>query len=155
MVSALTTSDNVRTYLEENLSAKLRPHAQEILQAISEMGSEDPSEWNQDFGLINRILSIAGMSDAATNQKTVIAGINKIAKLAKGGLIVVGDTVTVPSSTLDRIMASIDGMHQEMVSQSRTDFPPMPRINCKDCQYFQVCTKEIILQEADEDERAQ
>ena len=149
---ALVRTPGINNYLEENLSAKLRPHAEEILDAISEMASDTPSEWGQDYGLVNRVLDIVGLSDAATNKKTVVAGINKIAKLTKGGLITVGDTVYVPSETLDTILERIDVMHTEMVEQSRTELPAMPRIECKDCQYFQVCTKELIVPGGDDDE---
>ena len=148
----LVESEDVLNYLSNNMSAKLRPHAREILQTISEMGSEDPAEWDGDEFLINRILDICGMSQAKSNRDTVAAGLRKISKLVKGGLIVVGDKVEVPSDTLDSIMETIDRMHAEMVEQSRTGFPAAPRTNCENCQYFSVCTKDIIVPEADSDE---
>ena len=134
------------------MSAKLRGFVPEILEAISILGSEDPSEWSSDYGLKMRVLEIVGLSDAKTNVKTVESGLNKIAKCSKGGLVIVGDRVEVPETTLNSIMARIDQMHSEMVEQSRTELPPTPRIDCKDCQYYSVCTKELIVPEADDDE---
>ena len=148
----LVNSEDVRDYLSDNMSAKLKNHAAEILQVISEMASDDPAVWDKDEGLQNRVLEIAEMSQAKSNRDTVAAGLRKIAKLVKGGLIVVGDRVEVPSDTLDTIMGTIDRMHDEMVQQSRTGFPPTPHTSCEDCQYFSVCTKDIIVPEADSDE---
>ena len=148
----IVESDDVRSFLETNMSAKLRGFVPEILEAISILGSEDPSEWSSDYGLKMRVLEIVGLSDAKTNVKAVESGLNKIAKCSKGGLVIVGDRVEVPETTLNSIMARIDQMHSEMVEQSRTELPPTPRIDCKDCQYYSVCTKELIVPEADDDE---
>ncbi|MBE6528619.1 MAG: PD-(D/E)XK nuclease family protein [Thermoplasmata archaeon] len=149
----ITRSSHTRAFLEANMSKNLRSHARAILDIIAEIASDDPADWSGDEGLITNILSIAGLSDCKTNRKTVVAGINKIANLGKGGLVVTEQCVEVPETTLETIMARISEMHKEMRAQSIEGFPAAPKVVCEECRYYQVCTREIIVpEEVDYDE---
>lgn len=152
MKDALVSNTELKDILSVKMSAKMRDHVDRILEIIADMGSDDPSDWDKDMGLVNSILDALGLKNGSTNISTVQAGLRKIAGYAKGGLIITDTCVDVPETTLSATMARIDEMHAQMMEQSRKEFPASPRVDCKNCQYFKVCTKEILIPEGDSDE---
>ncbi len=149
----ITRDPKVRDILSMTLSKKLKDHTDEILAIIDEMGSEDPNDWDKDEAMINRIADIVGLKISNKDTKSTIErGLRKIAKFSKDGLVVIDDTINVPMSTLESTINTIDSMHAQMVEQSLVEFPPAPRIDCKNCQYRSVCTKDVILSAGDSNE---
>jgi hypothetical protein len=92
---------------DDALSQKLLPHASEIVDAISEIGSEDPRDWDTDDALIKGILSVCGLNDNKSNRKVVCPGIRKISRHVINGMPVVGVYVDIPMSVFDEIMECI------------------------------------------------
>jgi len=133
-----------RTYLSQILSKDLRGHVDEILDTIAELGSSGPDDWDKDVGLVNAVIGAIGKKVNKTNVETVTRGLRKISGCTQSGLLVYGLSMTLTPEYMDGIMDEISKMHELMKEQSYTDFPADPRGKCKDCPFFQVCTKEPI-----------
>ena len=149
---AIVTNPEIRDNLRINFSAKLRDHADDILDTIKEMGSDDPSEWSTDEGLIVNILDVCGMKDNKTNRGAVIPGLKKVAKFSRKSLVPINNTVVITEGTLDSIMGTVDDMYELMNEQSLEYFPPKPRKSCDKCEYRSVCTKDVVSARGDDDE---
>ena len=137
-------SEGFHEYLGEKLSKNLRPNVDAIMGVISEMGSEDITEWEKDEALVNNVMDAVGMNRTNTNTKTVRSGLKKIAGYAKDGVIRYGSNIEMTEEFLSSVLETISAMHETMKEQSRTELPPAPRLKCTECPYFSVCTKEAI-----------
>ena len=152
IVETMTSSSGFRQFLHVELSQDLRGRADDIMDILAGMDLPDPSEWDGNLSIVNEIMSGLGMKDTKTNRQNVERGVRKIASFSMNGLLSYGDTVEVTPEYMERTMDRLTALHSEMVEQSRTGYPAAPRIDCKRCQYFQVCTKEVIDLGGDSDE---
>ena len=146
----MTSSKEYREFLSQDLSKTLRDHTDDILDTIQERGSEDPSSWDSDMGLVYAILGVIGKSDAKTNVDNVQKGLRKIAGYSKSGLLSFGTTIILTPEYVETVMKEIARMHAEMRERGFDDYPASPRNNCKECPFFQVCTREPIVLEEDD-----
>ena len=153
---AIVGSTGLREFLGTAMSKNLREKVDIIMEVIDEMASEDISAWDQDEGLVRSIVSAVGLSLRNKDDiQTVKRGLRKIMGLAKGGLIRYGTAIEMTEPFLHSVLDMVSDMHDRMKEQSRTDFPPAPRIKCSDCKYISVCTKDPVDLGGDNDERAE
>jgi hypothetical protein len=149
----MVTSRRFREYLRGALNSTLCDYTDEIMDLVGEIGGEDPGEWKQDSSLIGAIITdVLGKNDNPSNRKTVTGGLSKITDPAKFGMLAYQNIVEIPRVKLEQIMSVIEDMHDQMMAQSKTEFPPVPLKKCKECTYFSVCTKEPIQLEVNTDE---
>jgi hypothetical protein len=143
----IVSSKPLRAFLSEYLSKDLRQDVDGLMSVIQEMAGDDPAEWDKDAAMV------AAINDRlSTKSKSTEPGLRKIASLVKGGILSYGSIIEMPQTELDSRMQKISEMHDLMIEQSKVEFPAQPRQKCKDCQYFSVCTKEIIDVGGDTDE---
>ncbi|MBE6518467.1 MAG: PD-(D/E)XK nuclease family protein [Thermoplasmata archaeon] len=135
----VVSSRPFRAFLAGYLSKELRNDVDSLMSVIQELGGEDPAYWDQDTVLVAAINNRLGIKSS-----TIEPGLRKIASLTKGGILSYGSIIEMPQSELDSRMQRISDMHSLMIEQSKVEFPSQPRQKCKDCQYFSVCTKEVI-----------
>ena len=140
----MVSSNGLRAALGLQLSKDYREHADVIMDAIGEMGSESPSDWSEDEGLRNTILSRIGLNPTGSNHSNLAKALNKVAKHCRIGIVFYGNSIEIPQDTLKGILEEIVRYHSKMVEQSSTEFPAEPRIGCEGCNYLSVCTKDII-----------
>lgn len=138
----------------EALKKELKPFAREILDAIADTATGDVKEWKNDPAVQNAVIAAADIKkDPAKSASTAIS---KLEKMISGGISAVEGTIEVPRETLDRFLEDLDRMHEEAVSYSLTEFPARPVINCRDCDFFEACTMDVIraqdIKGGDEDE---
>ncbi|MBR4685715.1 MAG: PD-(D/E)XK nuclease family protein [Candidatus Methanomethylophilaceae archaeon] len=143
----IVSSKPLRAFLSDYLSKDLRQDVDGLMSVIQEMAGDDPAEWDKDAAMV------AAINDRLnTKSKSTEPGLRKIASLVKGGILSYGSIIEMPQTELDSRMQKISEMHDLMIEQSKVEFPAQPRQKCKDCQYFSVCTKEIIDVGGDTDE---
>jgi len=148
----IVTNADVRNTLEEELSQKFKEHVPEVLSVIEDLATDDIYTWDQDYALITNILDAVGLNDNKTNRGAAESAVRKISKLVSSGMITTNYSLLIPNETLDEVMEHVSELHDEMLKQSKTDFPPAPRVKCKDCRFYSVCTREAIDLGGDSDE---
>ncbi len=148
----IVSERDVLKTLQDNLSQKFKEHVPEILSVIEDMASDDADNWSQDYALITNVLDAAQLKDNKTNRGYAESAVKKITKLTSFGMVITDYSLLIPETTLDEIMNGISDMHKQMLVQSKTEFPPTPRVKCKDCAFYSVCTREVIELGGDYDE---
>ncbi|TQS79882.1 MAG: hypothetical protein A3205_03660 [Methanomassiliicoccales archaeon Mx-03] len=151
LMDLMLSDESLRADLESDLRKEFKPHVREILDAIADMATGDPADWASDAALVRRVSEIAGIGgkDADKNTRTAI---NKIASRLKGGMMTTADSITIPRETLDGFLAAVDRMHSDAIARSLTELPAKPVVKCRDCEYFQACTSDVIPIDEEEGE---
>ncbi|MGN0098855.1 MAG: hypothetical protein ACI38Y_05990, partial [Candidatus Methanomethylophilaceae archaeon] len=150
-LDCLFSSIHVRRYLSENLSGTFREHADTIVDILREMAGPDPGAWSSDDGMMNAILDACGLKPTKTNLKSVRPAVNKVAKCISGGCVITPGSLEIPSEHASEFADILREMHREMLEQRRTDFPARPISPCEGCDYYRICTKDIVVLEDDSD----
>jgi hypothetical protein len=119
-----------------------------------EAGVQNHAYWKNDTVLISSLLSIFGMNENPSNTKKVATALNKLARIISAGMFVEnGADLAVPSDTMERFLSRVDEDQVCASKQYFSVFPQEPKIDCGDCDFFKVCTWNIVnLEGGDEDE---
>ena len=96
-----------------------------------------------DMGVINHVLDTVPIKDKEP-QKSVATALKYLEKMLAGRMIVTETTVEVPTGTLDAFLELVDTMHEEAVRLSKTELPARPVIDCRDCDFFEACTRDVV-----------
>jgi len=107
-------------------------------------GLEKSRDWADDEGLISSILSSLGMNDNKTNRSNIAGGLKAVHKIIAHGILLFEDEIVIPIDVLDEFLKGVDEAHETASYQSCSSFPPEPRINCRKCNFFKVCTRDPI-----------
>ena len=150
-IECLFASTHVRMHLSEDLSASYRENVDVIMGVLEEMGGPDPATWPSDENMLSAILDACGMKVNKTNLKTVRSAVNKVVKCISGGCILTPGSLEIPSDHALEFADTLAEMHREMLEQRRTDFPARPIAPCEGCEYYSICTKDIVVLEDDSD----
>ena len=67
-------------------------------------------------------------------------------------MITTPDSIVIPRETLDGFLAAVDRMHSEAIARSLTELPAKPVVNCRECEYYQACTSDVIPIDEEEGE---
>lgn len=65
-------------------------------------------------------------------------------------MIATDNVLIVPTETLEDFNRMVDEMHSEAIEGSRTGFPAEPKIECKNCDFYKICTAQIVSVEGGE-----
>jgi hypothetical protein len=116
-------------------------------------GVDSCTSWGDDKALISSIADILGMG-TKSGQEAIKSSLKDLSEIVSSGMFEDGTKVIVPSDTLERFLSIVDKDHDAASKQIYTEFPADPRMNCKKCSFFRVCTKDkmIELDEVDADE---
>jgi hypothetical protein len=146
----------IRMRAESELSAKFRPFAAEVLNAVSDSaGGLRPEEWRDDADMVQAVLRAANLNDTKTNRLDAQRAIGKIAGFFRSGIAYDDRRVDIPREALDEFYEMAERMHDDAIRYACTRFPAEPKVRCSDCRYFYACTGDKPSLEADSDERAQ
>jgi hypothetical protein len=149
-------NETIRMMAETKLSAKFRPFAQGVLNAISDnMGGLGPEQWREDPDIIQAVLRAAGLNDNKTNRKDAAAAVGKVASCFLAGSVCDEERVEIPLDALNEFYDMARSMHDDAIRYACTRFPAKPRIKCSDCSYFSACTSDRPSLEDEGDERPQ
>jgi hypothetical protein len=110
---------------------------------------KDHSSWRNDEPLIASILGALGISDAKTNRDNVSKILRKLSDIISSGMFVDVDEIAIPSDTLEKFLSMIDKDHDLASAQTYTEFPASPRRNCSECDFYKVCTRDVIELDGD------
>ncbi|MDR0309685.1 MAG: PD-(D/E)XK nuclease family protein, partial [Candidatus Methanoplasma sp.] len=113
-------------------------------EAAFSRGSEDCASWKDDTGLISSVVDAVGMNGTATNRKIVSGALKKLSDIISAGMHIDRDTVVIPSDTLEKFLSCVDEHHELVTQQYYSEFPASPRVDCNGCDYFRVCTRDVV-----------
>jgi hypothetical protein len=122
-----------------------------FVNAVFDAGTDSCGSWMNDEGLISSITGILGMKNK-NELGAVPKALKKIAAIVSSGMFDEGKEIIVPADTLERFLSLVDKDHDSASRQTYTEFPAAPRINCSQCKFFRVCTKDILELEAGDDD---
>lgn len=137
--------------LREELKKDMREHAEAIIDAVAGTASGDPSGWRNDPAVVNAVVENAGLTGNNAEKDASVA-IGKLASHIMNGMVVTTGSVEVPSKVLDAFLEMVDALHSQAVEKSLTDFEAMPKVDCRKCDYFEACTRDVIEVEGGEDD---
>ena len=124
--------------------AKVKEGWTSFVNRAFDEGADNCAEWKNNEALISSLLSILGMNDTATNRKNVSGALKKLSDIIQDGMICSENKVIVPSDTIEEFLSFIDKDHNRASTQKYTVFPATPRRNCSKCDFFKVCTLDVI-----------
>lgn len=145
----LFASSHVREHLSDNLSSKYREHVDVIMDVLEDMGGSEPQDWSRDEAMMSAILDACGQNVTKTNLKDVRAAVNKVAKCISGGCIMTPSSLEIPTENASSFADALRDMHRTMLDQRVTDFPAQPISPCGGCDYYRICTRDIVVLEDD------
>ncbi|MBQ8178938.1 MAG: PD-(D/E)XK nuclease family protein [Candidatus Methanomethylophilaceae archaeon] len=145
-------SRRLRSQLAGSINAKFRERSDLFLDTLLDTAVGEVSDWDSDHAVLTALLEVMGMNDNKTNRGTVAASVRRVTGCVQGGMLVTDTAVEVPEPVLDAFSAFVRAMHDRMMLQSGTDLPAEPRGNCRDCRYFQACTREVVKVEGGSDD---
>lgn len=149
LMDCFFSSEEVRDQLDRTLSKAMSPYRDQILQAIQLSENTDPSSWRNDQ-MITAVMNCCSLKDTTTNRKNIGGAISKVAGIIAGRLIATDNVLIVPTETLEDFNRMVDEMHSEAMEGSRTGFPAEPKIECKNCDFYKICTAQIVSVEGGE-----
>ena len=115
-----------------------------FVDRLISFGLEKSSDWADDEGLISSIISSLGMNDNKTNRNNVVGGLKAVHKFIASGILLFKDEIVIPIDVLNDFLKDVDEAHERASYQSCSSFPPEPRINCRRCNFFKVCTRDPV-----------
>lgn len=121
-----------------------------FISVLTDFGIDKYPFWKTNDVLISSVLSAVGLKDGGTNRSNAAIALNKIAGVVASGFFAEDKEVIVPSDTLERFLAGVDEDHTVASEQYYSDFPAAPRRNCRNCDFFKACTRDITDLEGDE-----
>ncbi len=138
---AMRNSAALEDAVREGLRKELKDYTAALIAVAADCAEGDPSKWREDQALVEAIIERTGLKikDA---RKVVGTAIGKLASKLTAGMIVTDKLVEVPRGTLDRFLEMLDIMHREATELSLTDLPARPVIDCRKCDFFEVCTRD-------------
>ena len=149
VLDCLFNSIELRESLSETLSKDYRSKVDCIMDALRSHTDVEPQAWSSDEEICNDVLRSCGMNINATNSKSVRSAIDKVVKRIDGMFVDAGDVLVVPSDSIDVFTERLQEMHDMAIEQSLTEFPATPRSSCEKCEFYQICTKDVIVLEED------
>lgn len=113
-----------------------------FVQRISDTVSGPSSTWaDQTDAIVNAV-----KGDFKTKEDTVRNAVNVVLDIMQKGIAGSDTEVVVSREALDRFLEEVSRVYSEIsrLSVSKDGFPPKPAIDCKDCDFYSICTKEVI-----------
>ena len=117
-----------------------------------EAGVDSHETWKEDERLISSVLNVLGLKNNKGNTDMVSGALKKLSDIIADGMYSDENSVIVPSDTMEDFLSLIDRDHISASAQKYTDFPPAPRRNCGKCDFFKVCTRDVIVLDTQEGE---
>ena len=113
-----------------------------FVQLISDNVTGPSATWSNQLDTIVNAIKGEFKTKEDTVRNAVVAVLNIMQKGVAGSRT----EVIVSTETLDRFLEELDRIYSEIVrmSVSEEGFPAKPIIDCKRCDYYSICTKEII-----------
>lgn len=153
-------SPALREAFRNKVKKDFKPVSDEILDAALDSADDDFLRMGEDgevkllstdVGVINHVLDTVPIKDKEP-QKSMATALGYLEKLLTGRMVVTDTTVEVPSETLEAFLEMVDTMHEEAVRLSRTELPARPVIDCRDCDFFEACTRDVVNVKGGEDD---
>ncbi len=139
---AMRNSVVLEDAMREGLRKELKDHAAALIAVAADCAEGEPSKWREDQALVEAFVKRTGFKIKDT-KKVVGTAIGKLASKLIAGMIVTDGLVEVPRGTLDRFLERLNTMHHEAVDLSLTELPARPVIDCRKCDFFEACTRDV------------
>ena len=144
----MSESTALREEVRRKLKESMKDHADAVVDAVAETARGGPEGWRSDQAVVNAVVERAGLSGKSASKDAEVA-IGYLADCIVGGMVVTRRSVEIPREMLDGFLESVDRMHAEAVEASTGYLPAKPRIDCRDCDYFEACTRQVLTVEED------
>ena len=106
----------------------------------------DPTEkWEMNGELISALLSATGMNDVESKRSPVKSAVKKTQPFITSGMGIANGRLIIPQDTLERFLRTVDELHIKASGEMALGFSLSPRGDCRKCDFFDVCTHEVIL----------
>ena len=104
-----------------------------------------PEEWVANASLNDSIMESMVLKETKGNRGVVEGALKKLLKIYDKDYWSSGNTVYIPKDSMNRFIEKLNEDYRSANIMMDTDFPPMPRKDCKNCSFVSVCTKEPIV----------
>lgn len=141
LLGCIAESQQLRRDLITEFRTELKDKADTFVDAFVPVArGVETEKWNSDPVILSTVGAAVGVKPGK-EQKDLVPALNKLCKHIKGGTLVTESSIEVPATVLDAFMETVDQLHSQAMSMILTDYPATPRADCRDCQYFQACTR--------------
>ena len=115
-----------------------------FVEIINRIATGPRSEWMFDDVLIKAIADEFEYRLNQSGKTTITNAIKQYVEILDSGIFVRENLVIVMKDCMERMLLHVDELHAKMSSESITVLPPEPIGKCSDCDYFSVCTKDVL-----------
>ena len=128
--------------IDKNLNPRVsfRNDIDRFVQCISSSVNGPASTWSDQMDAIVRSV----MREFKTKEETVINAVNVVIGIMQKGIAGGETEVVVRSQALDSFLREVDSVYNKIRAMAENDFPSTPRIECEKCDFFSICTAEVI-----------
>ncbi|MBQ6548177.1 MAG: hypothetical protein IJL79_04460, partial [Candidatus Methanomethylophilaceae archaeon] len=128
--------------IDKNLNPRVsfRNGIDRFVQCISSSVNGPASTWSDQMDAIVRSV----MREFKTKEETVINAVNVVIGIMQKGIAGGETEVVVRSQALDSFLREVDSVYNKIRAMAENDFPSTPRIECEKCDFFSICTAEVI-----------
>ncbi len=130
--------------IDKNLNSRVsfRKDIPRFVNCISSAVSGPSSTWiDQQDTIVNAV-----KAEYDAKESTIRNSVDVVLGIMQKGIAGSETEVVVSTEALDRFLEEVDRVYSEIsrLSVSKEGFPAKPVIDCKDCDYYSICTKEVI-----------
>ena len=151
-IKELLSNAQIRNLVKTgNAKKDYRENIDEVFDAMIDYGLFETSEWAEDKELemiVNKAAKIKPRKDESPGRTFL----EKMHKLFNKGIVAMDETVIVSTDALNRFLECVDDSHESVKNMFFTEFPADPKIDCSNCEYKSLCTKDIVKIEETETE---
>ena len=142
----IAESPEMEIALHDKLKPSMKQHARAVLDAIASSARGAPEGWRADLNVVEAVIERTGLRGKRGADDAGVA-IGYVAEMLKEDMAIVGDTVVVTPKAIETFLDAVDSMNAKAESESLTDMPASPRkgIDCRKCEYFQACTRDVVI----------
>lgn len=123
-------------------NSNFRKDIPRFVQCISNAVTGPSTSWpDQIQAIVNAVRDEHG-----SDEKPTVNAVNTVLDIMQKGIAGGKTEVLVRVDALNRFLEEVDRIYHEIarMSISEEGFPAKPIIDCKKCDYYSVCTKEVI-----------
>ncbi len=134
----------VMNAIDKNLNPRVsfRKDTPRFVNCISSAVNGPSSTWIDQLNTIVDALK----AEYDVKEDTIRNAVNVVLGIMQKGIAGSETEVVVSMEALDRFLVEVNRVYSEIsrLSLSKGGFPAKPAIDCKDCDFYSICTKEVI-----------
>ena len=152
-IKGLLSNKDIREFIrtrERVYRKEYREKIDDIFDMILDLGDFNTAGWCENGELVSLLNKTVKVKPSKDSKDPELKFLNSMHELFKDGIIGIKDSIIVTTDALNNFLTCVDSSYEMVKKMFSTEFPADPKIDCENCEYKSLCTKDIVkIEEAD------